>query len=216
MTGELYVGGAGVAKGYLNNPELTEKSFAEYNGERIYKTGDYARWTDDGDVVILGRSDNQVKLRGLRIELGEVERAILSCDGVNQAVALIRQINGVDSLCAWYSADESVEEALVREHIAKRLTAYMVPSALMRLDEMPQTPNGKTDVKALPQPVLSAEFEYSEPATRAERILCDIFADVLSLEKVSAKASFFDLGGTSLTAAKVFVDTGSLFFNSQI
>ncbi len=206
MTGELYVGGAGVAKGYLNNPELTEKSFADYNGERIYKTGDYARWTEGGDVVILGRSDNQVKLRGLRIELGEVERAILSCDGVNQAVALIRQLNGVDSLCAWYSADQSVDEALVREHIAKRLTAYMVPSALMRLDEMPQTPNGKTDVKNLPQPVMNTETEYSEPVTREEKILCDIFANVLSLEKVSAKSSFFDLGGTSLTVTGVLVE----------
>ncbi|MBQ1454054.1 MAG: amino acid adenylation domain-containing protein, partial [Ruminococcus sp.] len=206
MTGELYVGGAGVAKGYLNNPELTEKSFKEYNGERIYKTGDYARWTDGGDVVILGRCDNQVKLRGLRIELGEVERAILSCDGVNQAVVLIRPINGADNLCAWYSADSAVTEELVREHISKRLTAYMVPTALMRLDEMPQTPNGKTDVKSLPQPSLSFEVEYSEPVTREEKLLCDIFAQVLSLDKVSAEASFFDLGGTSLTVTSVLVE----------
>ena len=206
MTGELYVGGAGVAKGYLNNPELTEKSFKEYNGERIYKTGDYARWTDEGDVVILGRCDNQVKLRGLRIELGEVERAILSCDGVNQAVVLIRPINGADNLCAWYSADSAVTEELVREHISKRLTAYMVPTALMRLDEMPQTPNGKTDVKSLPQPLLSFEVEYSEPVTREEKLLCDIFAQVLSLDKVSAEASFFDLGGTSLTVTSVLVE----------
>ena len=206
IVGELYVGGAGVAQGYLNNPELTEKSFKEYNGERVYKTGDYARWTDEGDVVILGRCDNQVKLRGLRIELGEVERAILSCDGVNQAVALIRPVNGVDNLCAYYSADSAVTEELVREHISKRLTAYMVPAALMRLDEMPQTPNGKTDVKALPQPSLSFEAEYSEPVTREEKILCDIFQNVLSLDKVSADSSFFDLGGTSLTVTSVLVE----------
>lgn len=206
MTGELYVGGAGVAKGYLNNPELTEKSFAQFNGERIYKTGDYARWTDGGDVVILGRSDNQVKLRGLRIELGEVERAILSCDGVNQAVALIRKVNGNDALCAWYSADKAIGEELVKEHISKRLTAYMVPSALMRLDEMPQTPNGKTDVKSLPQPQLSVDTSYTEPVTKEEKILCDIFANVLSLDKVSAEASFFDLGGTSLTVTGVLVE----------
>lgn len=206
MTGELYVGGMGVAKGYLNNPELTEKSFANYNGERIYKTGDYARWTDSGDVVILGRSDNQVKLRGLRIELGEVERAILSCEGVNQAVVLIRQINGADTLCAWYSAAPEIDEALVREHIAKRLTAYMVPSALTRLDEMPQTPNGKTDVKALPLPTLNIETAYSEPTTREEKLLCDIFSNVLSLDKVSAEADFFELGGTSLTVTGVLVE----------
>ena len=206
MMGELFVGGAGVARGYLNNPALTEKSFAEYNGERIYKTGDYARWTDDGDVVILGRSDNQVKLRGLRIELGEVERAILSCEGVNQAVALIRPVNGADTLCAWYSADSQIDETTVREHIAKRLTAYMVPSALMRLDEMPQTPNGKTNVKLLPQPVLTREAGYSEPVTKEEKLLCDIFSDVLSLEKVSADSSFFDLGGTSLTVTGVLIE----------
>ena len=206
IVGELYVGGAGVADGYLNNPELTEKSFMLYNGERIYKTGDYARWTDEGDVVILGRCDNQVKLRGLRIELGEVERAILSCDGVNQAVAMIRPVNGTDNLCAYYSAGESVTEETVREHISKRLTAYMIPSALMRLDKMPQTPNGKTDVKALPQPVLSFEAEYSEPVTREEKILCDIFQSVLSLDKVSADSSFFDLGGTSLTVTSVLVE----------
>lgn len=206
IVGELYVGGAGVADGYLNNPELTEKSFKDYNGERIYKTGDYARWTDEGDVVILGRCDNQVKLRGLRIELGEVERAILSCDGVNQAVAMIRPISGVDNLCAYYSADSSVTEELVRGHISKRLTAYMVPTALMRLDEMPQTPNGKTDVRALPQPSLSFETEYSEPVTREEKILCEIFQNVLSLDKVSADSSFFDLGGTSLTVTSVLVE----------
>ena len=206
IVGELYVGGAGVADGYLNNPELTEKSFRDYNGERIYKTGDYARWTDEGDVVILGRCDNQVKLRGLRIELGEVERAILSFDGVNQAVVMIRPVNGTDNLCAYYSADSSVTEDLVREHISKRLTAYMVPTALMRLDEMPQTPNGKTDVRALPQPTLSFETEYSEPVTREEKILCDIFQNVLSLDKVSADSSFFDLGGTSLTVTSVLVE----------
>lgn len=206
IVGELYVGGAGVADSYLNNPELTEKSFRLYNGERIYRTGDYARWTDDGDVVILGRCDNQVKLRGLRIELGEVERAILSCDGVNQAVAMIRPISGVDNLCAYYSADSSVTEELVRGHISKRLTAYMVPSAIMRLDKMPQTPNGKTDVKALPQPVLSFETEYSEPVTREEKILCEIFQNVLSLDRVSADSSFFDLGGTSLTVTSVLVE----------
>ena len=206
IVGELYVGGAGVAEGYLNNPALTEKSFTNYNGGRVYKTGDYARWTENGDVVILGRCDNQVKLRGLRIELGEVERAILSCDGVNQAVVLIRPINGADNLCAWYSAAPSVTEESVREHISKRLTAYMIPAAIIRLDEMPQTPNGKTDVRALPQPKISFKAAYTEPVTREEKILCEIFENVLSLEKVSADSSFFDLGGTSLTVTSVLVE----------
>ena len=203
--GELYVGGAGVANGYLNNEELTKKSFTVCNGERIYKTGDYARWTDEGDVVILGRTDDQVKLRGLRIELGEVEKAILAHEGVRQAVALIAKINGVEHLCAYYCADESITPDDVRDDISKRLAAYMIPSSLMRLDSMPQTPNGKTDKKSLPEPSLSFTPAYSEPVNDTEKTLCEIFAQVLGLEKVSADSSFFDLGGTSLTVTSVLV-----------
>ncbi|MBQ2582019.1 MAG: AMP-binding protein, partial [Ruminococcus sp.] len=208
--GELYVGGAGVAEGYLNNEKLTEKSFTTYNGERIYKTGDYARWTDEGDVVILGRTDDQVKLRGLRIELGEVEKAILAHDGVRQAVALIAKINGTEHLCAYYCADESITPEDVRCSIAKRLTAYMIPSSLIRLDSMPQTPNGKIDKKALPEPSMSFTPEYSEPVNDTEKALCDIFAQVLGLEKVSADSSFFDLGGTSLSVTSVMVKANEL------
>ena len=204
--GELYVGGAGVAKGYLNASELTAKSFAEFGGERIYKTGDRARWTDSGDIVILGRNDDQVKLRGLRIELGEVEKTILSLDGVKQAVAIIGKINSAEHLCAYYCADSEITPEIVREHISKRLAAYMVPSCLIRMDEMPQTPNGKTDVRALPEPYLSFTEGFSEPVNETEKILCEIFAQVLGMEKVSAESSFFDLGGTSLTVTSVLVN----------
>lgn len=203
--GELYVGGAGVAKGYLNAPQLTEKSFAEFCGERIYKTGDRARWTDGGDIVILGRNDDQVKLRGLRIELGEVEKSILSLEGVKQAVAVIGRIGSAEHLCAYYCADSSITPDAVRGHISKRLAAYMVPSCLIRMDSMPQTPNGKTDVRALPKPYLSFTEEISEPANETEKLLCDIFAQVLGIDKVGAQSSFFDLGGTSLTATSVLV-----------
>ncbi len=212
VVGELYVGGAGVADGYLNNEELTQKSFTVYNEERIYKTGDYARWTDEGDVVILGRTDDQVKLRGLRIELGEVERAILAHEGVRQAVALIAKINGAEHLCAYYCADESITPDDVRSSIAKRLTAYMIPSSLMRLDSMPQTPNGKIDKKALPAPALSFTPAYSEPVNDTEKALCGIFAQVLGLDKVSADSSFFDLGGTSLTVTSVLVKANEMGF----
>ncbi|MBR4555323.1 MAG: amino acid adenylation domain-containing protein [Ruminococcus sp.] len=204
--GELWVGGTGVAKGYLNNPELTAKSFRELNGERIYKTGDRARWTDSGDIMILGRNDDQVKLRGLRIELGEVEKAILSCEGVKQAVAVIGKINSVEHLCAYYCAEESITPDVVKEHISKRLAAYMIPSCLIRMDAMPQTPNGKTDVRALPEPYLSFNTEFSEPANETEKLICDIFAQVLGLDRVSADSSFFDLGGTSLSVTSVLVN----------
>ncbi|MBO5575368.1 MAG: amino acid adenylation domain-containing protein [Ruminococcus sp.] len=203
--GELYVGGAGVAKGYLNAPELTAKSFAEFGGERIYKTGDRARWTENGDIAILGRNDDQVKLRGLRIELGEVEKSILSLEGVKQAVAIIGKINSAEHLCAYYCADSSITPEIVREHISKRLAAYMIPSCLIRMDSMPQTPNGKTDVRRLPEPYLSFVSELSEPENETEKLLCDIFAQVLGMDKVSAQSSFFDLGGTSLTVTSVLV-----------
>ncbi|MBP3793959.1 MAG: amino acid adenylation domain-containing protein [Ruminococcus sp.] len=203
--GELYVGGAGVAKGYLNAPELTAKSFAEFGGERIYKTGDRARWTDGGDIVILGRNDDQVKLRGLRIELGEVEKSILSLEGVKQAVAIIGKINSSEHLCAYYCADSSVTPQILREHISKRLAAYMIPSCLIRMESMPQTPNGKTDVRSLPEPYLSFTSEISEPENETEKLLCDIFAQVLGTDKVGADSSFFDLGGTSLTATSVLI-----------
>ena len=212
VVGELYIGGAGVGDGYSNNPELTARSFITFKGERFYRSGDYARFTDDGDVVILGRTDNQVKLRGLRIELGEIERAMLSCEGVRQAVALIRPINGMDNLCAYYSADSSVSEELLRDFISRRLTAYMVPAAIMRLDAMPQTPNGKTDIRALPQPELNSADTYTAPSTREESIFCDIFAHILKLDKVSVDSSFFDLGGTSLTVTSVLVEANDAGF----
>ena len=203
--GELYVGGVGVAKGYLNAPELTAKSFSELNGERIYKTGDRARWTENGDITILGRNDDQVKLRGLRIELGEVEKSILSLEGVKKAVAIIGKINSAEHLCAYYCADSAITPEIVREHISKRLAAYMIPSCIIRMDSMPQTPNGKTDVRSLPEPYLSFASEFSEPANETEKLLCDIFAQVLGMDKVSAESSFFDLGGTSLTVTSVLV-----------
>lgn len=204
--GELYVGGAGVAKGYLNNPELTAKSFKDFNGEHIYKTGDYARWTQNGNVVILGRTDNQVKLRGLRIELGEVEKAVLSCPGVIQAVILIKNIRSVEHLCAYYVTDSDVTEEELKAFISKSLTKYMVPTAYCRLDAMPLTPNGKTDVKRLPNPEIIQSSEYVEPATPDERVICNIYSDILRLDRVSAVDSFFDLGGTSLTVTSLIVE----------
>ena len=205
FTGELLVGGPGVAKGYFNNPEMTKKSFFEYSGEWIYKTGDYAKWTPEGDVVILGRTDNQVKLRGLRIELGEVERVILSCPGVIQAVVLIKKIRGTEHLSAYYVDDGTVTEDALKAFISKSLTKYMVPTAYLRMEKMPQTPNGKTDIKALPDPELIHSEDYVEPATEAEALICNLFGKILQLDKVSAVDSFFDLGGTSLSATSLLV-----------
>lgn len=205
VVGELYVGGAGVARGYINQEALTQKSFVPYRGMRVYKTGDYAKWSETGEVIILGRRDNQVKLRGLRIELGEIERVLLEDKHIREAEVQIRQINGTDHLCAWFTADAPVETGSLKRFLAKSLTAYMVPTAYCQLDIMPVTPNGKTDKKALPTPELARTSIAAEPQTRNEAILCRVFAQSLNLETVGATDNFFELGGTSLLVTGVLV-----------
>ncbi len=207
ITGELYVGGYGVTRGYVANKEMTDKSFISFNGERVYKTGDYAKWDENGNVIILGRTDNQVKLRGLRIELGEIERSILADSRINQAVVVIKTINATEHLCAYFCATEPIDEGELKARISKNLTAYMVPTVYVQLDKMPQTPNGKTDVKRLPTPDVSqtSSCEYVAPQSPEEQTLCDIFAEVLHLERVGANDSFFELGGTSLTVTSLLV-----------
>ena len=148
-TGELYIGGRGVARGYRNLPEATKKSFVEFNGERFYRSGDLARWDEKGNIVILGRIDSQIKLRGLRIELGEIEGAIEDYGGIQKAVAAVKKLAGQDQLCAYYTSDGQIDIKDLKEHLKKRLTFYMIPVSFMRLPEIPVTHNGKTDVKAL-------------------------------------------------------------------
>lgn len=204
--GELLIGGAGVAVGYKGLPEMTEKNFVTYRGKRVYKSGDYAKWDNDGNVIILGRKDNQVKLRGLRIELGEIEGLIAKQPGIKKAVVIIKKLNGQDNLCAYFTADKQIDAALLRETLKQSLTYYMVPTAYLQMEEMPVTPNGKTDIKSLPDPVSVSTGEYAEPVNEAERFFCDLFAKILKLEKVGATDDFFELGGTSLTVTSVVVN----------
>ncbi len=205
VTGELYVGGPGVAKGYYGLEEMTKEKFITFAGERVYKTGDYARWTDQGEVVILGRADNQIKLRGLRIELEEVEDAVMKHPYVNRVAAVIRTINGTEHLCAYYTASSEVTAGELKEMLKEHLTQYMIPTAYLQMEALPMTPNGKTDKKALPEPVLAGAGEYEAPKGRDEEVFCQIFAKVLNLEKVGALDSFFDLGGTSLMVTSVII-----------
>ena len=205
VTGELYVGGPGVAAGYHGLPEMTAERFAEFRGMRVYKTGDYAKWTPEGEVVILGRTDNQVKLRGLRIELEEVEQAILGCPAIRQVVVLIRDIAGTEHLCAYYTADEAVSPEALRELLKSSLTRYMIPDAYMQLERFPMTPNGKIDRKALPEACLAGSGEYRAPKTETERIFCRIFAEVLHMDRVGREDDFFEIGGTSLAVTGVII-----------
>ncbi|MBR3067388.1 MAG: amino acid adenylation domain-containing protein, partial [Prevotella sp.] len=206
VVGELYIGGRGVGRGYNNLDEMTRERFIDYHGVRVYRSGDYAKWLPDGNVVILGRTDNQIKLRGLRIELGEIENVILKVDGVKKVVILIRKLAGKEHLCAYYTADRPIDPADLKAEIAKSLTQYMVPTAYLQLDAMPMTPNGKTDVKALPEPQLAAAGAYEAPTTDAERKFCEIFANILQMDRVGVNDNFFDLGGTSLVVTRVIIE----------
>ncbi len=212
VVGELYIGGRGVARGYNNLDEMTRERFIDYTSvlegttERIYKSGDYAKWLTDGDVVILGRTDHQIKLRGLRIELGEIENVMLKVAGMKKVVILIRKLNDKEHLCAYYTADREIKPEDLKAEISKSLTQYMVPTAYLQLAEMPMTPNGKTDVKALPEPQLAVTSAYVAPVNDTERTFCDIFAGILQMDKVGATDNFFELGGTSLVVTRVIIE----------
>ena len=206
VVGELYIGGRGVAKGYNNMDDMTRERFINYHGKRIYKSGDYAKWLPNGDVVILGRTDHQIKLRGLRIELGEIENVILKVEGVTKVVILIRKLNDKEHLCAYYTADREIIPDALKAEISKSLTQYMVPTAYLQLKEMPMTPNGKTDVKALPEPQLVISSVYTAPKNSTEQTFCNIFSNILQIDKVGATDNFFELGGTSLVVTRVIIE----------
>ncbi|WP_369938522.1 non-ribosomal peptide synthase/polyketide synthase [Xanthomonas tesorieronis] len=211
VAGEIWIAGAGVARGYLGQPELTAQRFvrdpfAADASARMYCTGDLGRWSNDGTITLLGRNDFQVKIRGFRIELGEIEAKLIECVGVREAVVLAREdAAGEKRLVAYCLADEALDIALVREHLAKRLPEYMVPSAFVRLAAWPLTPNGKLDRKALPVPDDSAyarrAFEAPQGAT--ERRLAAIWAELLRVEAISRFDDFFELGGHSLLAVQL-------------
>nr|WP_080743752.1 non-ribosomal peptide synthetase [Bacillus clarus] len=206
VAGELYTGGVGVARGYLNRPELTEERFVEnpfISGERMYRTGDLARWLPDGNIEYIGRIDHQVKIRGYRVELGEVESALQKVELVREAIVVAREsTDGLIQLCAYFVGDESLTVEQLREAMAQELPDYMIPSYFVQLMQMPLTPNGKINRKALPEPEgnLQTGIEYVAPRTRIEEQLIEIWKEVLFNEHIGIKHNFFDIGGHSLRA----------------
>ncbi|WP_414542078.1 amino acid adenylation domain-containing protein [Nostoc sp. CCY0012] len=220
VIGELYIGGVGVARGYLNNPELTAEKFIPNplyteQGERLYKTGDLARYFPDGSIEFLGRIDHQVKIRGFRIELGEIEAKLIQHSVVQDSVVIVREDNPGDKRLVAYivaktdnleSVNNSELISNLRKYFKENVPEYMIPSAFVLLEKLPLTPNGKIDRKALPIPDLTQfipESEFAAPVTPMEEMLVGIWTQVLGLEKVGVNDNFFELGGHSLLATRV-------------
>ena len=205
--GNLYIGGKCVGLGYRNNPELTSKSFLPspfVTDEYVYSTGDIATWTADGEILLFGRADDQVKLRGLRIELQEVSSCIESFPGVQSAVAKILQVENEQVLGAYYCAEPHVREHEILAHLATYLPRYMIPAFLMQLPEIPRTANGKVDTAKLPVPLQSQAVSPDQLSSTAAAIL-GIFSNVLNRKQLHGNSDYFLSGGNSLNAMECIV-----------
>lgn len=213
VPGEIYIGGDGVTRGYLNRPELTAAAFLTTDlgrgPSRLYRTGDLGRFRADGTLEYLARVDNQVKLRGFRIELGEVEARTAEHPGVRQAVAVVREDRPDDKRLVVYvapSEGEIVAAPDLREHLRATLPEYMIPQHIVMIDAVPLTENGKVDRRALPSPTQAGGTpgdDHVPPSTPTERLLGEIWAEALDVERVGMSDNFFDLGGHSLLAMRV-------------
>ncbi len=207
VLGELHVGGAGLAREYINRPDLTAEKFipdpfSADSPKRLYKTGDRVRWLPDGTIEFVERLDNQVKIRGFRIELGEIEAALSHHESVRDAVVIVREdIPGSKRLVAYITpkSEQSPNINLIKSYLQDQLADYMIPAAIVVLDKIPLTPNGKADRRALPAPVsIGVGDNFIAPNTPKERILAEIWCGVLGLDQVGIEDNFFDIGGTSL------------------
>lgn len=208
LPGELCIAGEGVALGYLNRPDLTALRFTDdpfVAGGRMYRTGDRARWRADGQLEFLGRLDNQVKVRGYRIEPAEIEAALTSLPEIRSAAVITRiDESGQQQLIAFYCCDEPLDSTALAAQLRQRLPEYMIPAAFVALHEMPMTAGGKIDRRALPQPAfISRSAEYVEPRTPTERRIVEVWQELFHHERIGVEDNFFDIGGHSLMAVQL-------------
>lgn len=209
IEGEIYICGRGVARGYFGRTDLTAESFVAdpfgAPGARMYRTGDLARRNDDGLIEFVGRASNQVKILGFRVELAEVEAALVDFPGLAHIVVVVRELESGEKRLVAYVVPEAgeIDPGALRAHARKSLPDYMVPAACVQLKSLPLTPNGKLDRKAMPAPDLEAGTAYRAPETPLQEALCALFSSVLGAERVGIDDSFFDLGGQSLQAMRL-------------
>ncbi|WP_410985748.1 amino acid adenylation domain-containing protein, partial [Bacillus cereus] len=208
VPGDLWIAGDGLARGYLNKPEMTSEKFVEapFNPEeRMYKTGDIARWKLDGTIEFFGRKDNQVKVRGFRIELGEIENSLLSHQDIKEAVVLARESEKQEKyLTAYVTGRGQLDISEIKDYLKETVPYYMVPSYIMQLESMPLTTNGKIDRNILPEPYfIGGGSEYVAPRNDIEHKLAEVWSEVLGAERIGIRDNFFDLGGDSIKAIRI-------------
>lgn len=212
VLGELCIAGDGLARGYLKRPEYTDEKFIPNpfkHGERIYKTGDLAKWLSEGEIEFAGRIDDQVKIRGYRIELGEIQTRLLAFDGVKEAVVVARaDTNNGKYLCAYFVSEKEVNIAELRSFLAIDLPEYMIPSQFMRIEKIPLTPNGKVDRRSLPELDVQADIgkNYVVPETELQKSMAKVWERVLGKSNIGIDDDFFKIGGHSLLAIKLEVE----------
>jgi amino acid adenylation domain-containing protein/non-ribosomal peptide synthase protein (TIGR01720 family) len=211
VAGEICLGGSGIARGYLNLPELTnerfiEDPFSKDKGARLYKTGDLGRWLPDGNIEYLGRIDDQVKIRGFRIELGEIDATIQKSEQVKKSIVVAKKDeNGVKRLIAYVVPNDNYSKEKIQVYLKTKLPDFMIPRGWVELEELPLTPNGKIDKRALPDPDISQQLkhQYVAPRNQSEQILAEIWKELLDLQHIGIHDNFFEFGGHSLLAMRV-------------